>query len=135
MSTRTTLLENDYASLWYYPDTGIIHHQLHQPVPDEIFRTVLMTGLNLMQEHGANKWLSDDRKNSILSAEVSAWSQNIWLPLAIKAGWKHWALLPTSNARGRKNAERLMKYVTETYGIKLEIFADPEDAQLWLAQQ
>ncbi len=135
MSTKTTLIENEYAYLWYYPDDGIIHHKFLQPVPDDIFQEVLMTGLVLLREHGAIKWLSDDRNNSILSAESSAWSQSYWLPLAIKAGWKYWALLPTANPRGQINVKRLIAYVAETYGIEIRQFSDPDEAWQWLAQQ
>lgn len=135
MMAKITVLENEYANLWYYPEQGIIHHQLLQPVPDETFRTVLMTGLRLMQEHGATKWLSDDRLNTILPPETSAWSQDYWFPLARKAGWSHWAMLKPAKARGRINVERLMAYAEETYDFDIKIFSDPDAAWQWLAQQ
>ena len=135
MATRNTLIEDEYAFLWYYPDAGIVHHEFLQPASDDAFRKVLMTGLKLLKEHGAQKWLSDDRKNSILSAESSAWSQDYWLPLAAKAGWRQWAMLPTANPRGQVNLKRLMKYVNETYGIRVEVFSDRDAAWQWLAQQ
>jgi predicted ATPase len=132
---RITEIENDYAKLWYYPEQGIIHHQILQPIPDESFRALLMAGLRLMQEHGATKWLSDDRLNSILPAETSAWSQDYWLPLASQAGWKYWAMLKPTKARGRINAERLVAYVDEKYDMAIQLFTDPELAWQWLAQQ
>ncbi len=135
MNSRITQLENDYAMLWYYPEQGIIHHQFLQPISDEAFRNVLMTGLRLMQEHGADKWLSDDRKNSILPAEDSAWSQDYWLPRAYQAGWKYWAMLPPARARGRINVERLTAHVADTYAIELKIFQDPDLALQWLMRQ
>ena len=133
--TRTTVVENDYANLWYYPDQGIIHHQFLQPVPDEIFRAVLMGGLALMQEHGATKWLSDDRMNTILPAETSAWSLEYWLPLACQANWSHWAMLKPAKARGRINVERLMAYAKENHDFEVKLFSDPEAAWQWLAKQ
>jgi hypothetical protein len=135
MNIRTTLIENDHACMWYYPDEGIIHHKFLQPVSDMSFRSVLMTGLRLMRDHGAQKWLSDDRNNSILSAEDSAWSQDYWLPLAYKAGWKYWALLPPAKARGQVNMQRLVEYIIEKYRVNVELFDDPDQAWQWLAQQ
>jgi hypothetical protein len=135
MATRTTLIENEYAYLWYYPEERIIHHQFLQPVADEEFQSVLRTGLRLMQEHGAQKWLSDDRNNSILSAEDSAWSQDFWLPRAYQAGWKYWAVLPPVKARGKINMKRLMEYVGEHRRVDIKIFSDPDEAWQWLAQQ
>ncbi|MES9992456.1 MAG: hypothetical protein ABW098_10915 [Candidatus Thiodiazotropha sp.] len=132
MSERTTLIDNDYATLWFYPDDLIIHHEFHRPIADEAFRSVLMTGLGLMQDRGALKWLSDDRNNSILSAEDSAWSQDYWLPRALQAGWKLWAVLPPLKARGRINMERLMEFVGNTSAMEIQIFSDPEKALQWL---
>jgi hypothetical protein len=135
MKARITQLENDFANLWYYPEQGIIHHQFLQPVSDETFRSVLMAGLRLMQTHGAKKWLSDDRLNSILPAETSAWSQEFWLPRAYEAGWQYWAMLQPARARGRINTERLITYVNEKYDIEIKLFEDPDRAWHWLAQQ
>ncbi|MEJ2592517.1 MAG: hypothetical protein P8178_14180 [Candidatus Thiodiazotropha sp.] len=135
MSERITQFENEMVSLWYYPEEGIIHHQFHQATCGADFQNVLLTGLQLMKDHKACKWLSDDTNNTNLPAEDSAWSQDIWLPRAIKAGWKYWAMIPPVKARGRINIERLTGFVIEHYKINVKIFSDPEDAWAWLAQQ
>ncbi|MES9969282.1 MAG: hypothetical protein ABW092_04560 [Candidatus Thiodiazotropha sp.] len=135
MKNRITQVESEYACLWFYPDEGIIHHQFLQPISGDDFKTVLMSGLHLMEEYGAQKWLSDDRKNSILPAEDSAWSQDYWLPRAIQAGWKYWAVLPPIKARGQINMKRLVEYVGERQNIEIEIFSDPDQAWQWLARQ
>jgi hypothetical protein len=135
MKVRITKIENEHAFLWYYPNQRIIHHQFLQPISGEAFQSVLMAGLDLMREHGAEKWLSDDRKNSILPAEDSAWSQDYWLPRAYQAGWKYWAVLPPAKARGRINMQRLMDFIGEQRKVKVQVFSDPDDAWQWLLQQ
>ncbi|WP_316367480.1 hypothetical protein [Candidatus Thiodiazotropha sp. CDECU1] len=135
MKTRITQVETEYACLWFYPEVGIIHHQFLQPISGDDFRSVLMSGLRLMQEHGAQKWLSDDRKNSILPAEDSAWSQDYWLPRAYQAGWKYWAVLPPAKARGQINMKRLMEFVGEQRKVLIDVFSDPDQAWQWLASQ
>jgi hypothetical protein len=135
MEKRITLIENEYACLWYYPNARIIHHKLLQPVSGGIFREVLMTGLNLLQERGVRKWLSDDRNNSVLSAEDSAWSQEFWLPRALAAGWKYWAMLPPTRTRAKLNTTRLVEFVEAMSDVTVELFTDPDAARKWLAQQ
>jgi hypothetical protein len=135
MSKVITQFENDHASLWYYPEAGIIHHKFHQPTGGETFQAILMTGLRLMESNHAIKWLSDDRNNLMLPPEDSAWSQDYWLPRAIKAGWKYWAMLPPDNARGRINIERLVKFVADQKIVTLKLFSDPDEALKWLYQQ
>jgi len=94
-----------------------------------------MTGLKLLQEHGTQKWLSDDRNNSILSAEDRAWAQDYWEPFAIKAGWKYWAVLPPIKARGNVNMQRLIEQLNIARHVAIELFSDPDEAWQWLAQQ
>ncbi|MEJ2425304.1 MAG: hypothetical protein P8101_12730, partial [Candidatus Thiodiazotropha sp.] len=118
-----------------YPDEGIIHHRFLQPISGEAFQAVLMTGLRLMREQKATKWLSDDRNNSNLPAEDSAWSQDYWLPRAAGAGWKYWAMLLPLKARGRINVDRLIAFVAEKYAINIRTFSDDDEAWQWLAQQ
>ncbi len=133
MHSRDTLIENEYARMWYYPKPGIVHHQFLQPISGEAFQSVLLTGLRMLKKHGAHKWLSDDRLNSILSAEDSAWSQDFWLPQAAQAGWKYWALLPPDKSRGQINMQRLTDYIVERYKVILQTFSDPDLAWQWLA--
>jgi hypothetical protein len=135
MNSRITLFENEFAHMWYYPDDGIIYHQILQPIAGEPFRNLLLTGLRSLKEHSAHKWLSDDRLNSILSAEDSAWSQEYWLPRAYKAGWKQWALLPPDKARGQINIKRLAHYISERYKVNVQFFSDPDTALQWLLDQ
>jgi hypothetical protein len=117
--------------MWYYPNEGIIHHKLLQPIEGDNFRNLLMTGLSAIKEHGAQKWLADDRKHSFHHAEESAWSQDIWLPQAAQAGWKYWALLPPEKSRGQVNMQRLMSNV-ERFKIEVKAFSDPDEAFKWL---
>jgi hypothetical protein len=135
MGKKITLIENGYVCLWYYPDTGIIHHKCLQPISGDRFREVLMTGLELLQKRGAQKWLSDDRNNSVLSAEDSAWSQEYWLPRALEAGWKYWAMLPPIRTRAQLNITPLVKFVGETKEVNVKLFTDPDMALQWLTQQ
>ncbi len=135
IDSKITLIENEYALLWYYPKEGIVHHRFLQPVSDNAFRDVLLLGLRTLTERGARKWLSDDRYNSILSAEDSAWSQEFWLPRALAAGWKYWAVLPPAKARGLINMQRLMGFVGENSKVEIKLFSEPDPAWLWLAEQ
>ncbi len=135
IDSRDTLLENEYACLWYYPEAKIIHHKFLQPVSDKSFRDVLLTGLRLMRENNVQKWLSDDRNNSILSAEDSAWAQDYWEPLALKAGWKFWAVLPPIKARGNVNMQRLIEQLNIARHVTIKVFFEPEGAWQWLIQQ
>ncbi|MBK8024548.1 MAG: hypothetical protein IPK19_24750 [Chloroflexi bacterium] len=64
--SQTTIIETDYATVWYHPEAGIVHHEFHRFIHGDQFRGVLEKGLEIFKQYGAKKWLSDDRKNSAL---------------------------------------------------------------------
>ena len=66
---KTTIIDTDYATLWYHSEQKIVHHQFHKFIYGQEFRQVLEKGLEIFKENDAHKWLSDDRLNSTLTAE------------------------------------------------------------------
>ncbi len=128
---RETILDTPYATLWYYPEFEVIHHQFHKYIHGDELRDVLSQGLALFQERGAQKWLSDDRKNSALPQEDIDWAQQYWLSPMIASGWKYWAAIMPDSPVGKANMKRVINaYASQ--GIRVEIFELPEEALEWL---
>nr|MCU0482517.1 hypothetical protein [Anaerolineae bacterium] len=69
MSDPIVIADSEFATMLYYPDKGIIHHTFHQHMAGEPFRTFFNTGTEAMRQYGATKWLSDDRKNTLISPD------------------------------------------------------------------
>jgi hypothetical protein len=129
--SRITVLDTDYVTLWYYPETKIVSHVFHKFVYGDQFRQVLERGLEIFQEHGAQKWLSDDRKNSALPAADSEWALNDWNPRVYAAGWKYWALVMPDKVAGQTNMEWIMRENIEQ-GLVIQVFEDSDEALKWL---
>lgn len=128
---KITLINNQYATLEYHPDTKIVHHIFHKPIGDEKFREVLNTGAETLKKYGAAKWLSDDRKNMALSPEDTEWSKKDWFPRAVESGWKYWALVVPQNILGKMNMKEFVDEYFEK-GLRIMVFSNPEDAMQWL---
>jgi hypothetical protein len=128
------ILETEFASLWFYPDPRIVHHQFHKPIFGQAFQEVLLTGLELFQDGKADKWLSDDRANTILPPDDSAWSSEYWLPAILRAGWTHWAIVLPERRLGQINMHRLMEEVRARHVLS-RTFTTPSAALAWLEQQ
>lgn len=128
------VIESSRMSLWYHPEGRIVHHKMHQYPGQEVLQTVLLRGLELLKEHNACCWLSDDRAGGALPRSHHEWGDRVWAPQAIAAGWRFWALLPPAQALGQANMTRLV----EAYGrrgVVVEIFSDLAKAHLWLKRQ
>jgi len=130
---RELLLENAFASLWCYPGLGIVHHQFHQAIFGQAFKDVLNLGLEQFQAGRAHKWLSDDRANTILPPDDSAWSTEYWMPRILEAGWTHWAIVLPERRLGQINMRRLLEEIRARQ-VVVATFADPAAALAWLTQ-
>jgi hypothetical protein len=134
MMNIQTIVDTEFVTLWYYPEEGIIHHQIHKYLYGSALRDALTAGGRLVEAHGAQKWLSDDRKNSALHPEDSRWTQTVWFPRVARAGWKYWAMVLPAKVTGQMYMKRAVEGVT-AQGVTTEMFDEPEVALRWLRRQ
>ncbi len=128
----TTLLDNDQVTLCYYPEYQIVHHTIHQPPTTQMLREMLNRGTEVFKENGADKWLSDDRKNADgLTEEDNRWGEEVWFPQTRAAGWKYWALVVPDNVAARASMIELVAHFNEQ-GVLTMVFVDLEAALNWL---
>ena len=132
--TRETVIENAYITLWYHPDTKIVHHEIHMYVYGDTLRDALMRGTELLQEHGASKWLSNDRSNAALHQDDIAWLTDNFAPKAMEVGWRYWAVIAPQSVVGRMSIESTRKFFSEL-GLIVEVFDDEPSAMAWLTEQ
>jgi hypothetical protein len=128
---RQTIIDTDYATLWYYPESKIVRHKWKKFIYGQEFRNVLNKGVDIFKQQGAQKWLSDDRENSALPKEDFEWGVNDWFPRVFGAGWKYWALVMPDKVAGQMNMERGVKTYIDR-GLIVQVFEDPDEALKWL---
>jgi hypothetical protein len=126
-----TVFDNEKATLWFHPESGIVHHKFKKPVSGNDFRGVLNQGYELLRENAATKWLSDDRANSALTAADKAWAQDDWFPRVQAVGWEHWAIVLPQNIIGNLDMKTYVDRTSEQ-GVEVQLFSDPELALQWL---
>ena len=129
--TAVVLEDNDFATLWYYPDKKIVHHRLKKFLHGEVLRDFILLGTAAMKENGACKWLSDDRLNPVLRQDDIEWGDTNWLPQTIVAGWKYWAIVQPKSMIATLNMKNLAKKYEEV-GLITKFFATTEEAMEWL---
>jgi hypothetical protein len=129
-----TIIDNRSARLVYHPDAGIIHHEFRMLMRGDAFREVLNRGLEALERYRATKWLSDDRRNSSLTADDSTWAETVWFPRAQAAGWKHWAIVLPENLVGQMNMKRFIEH-NAAQGVNVRVFTDPDAGLRWLEGQ
>ena len=131
MAERQTIHDNDFISIYYYPDKKIIHHEFHKRASGQIFQDAFIAGAESMEKNRCQKWLSDDRNNSVYAEEDRNWSAANFRPRIIKAGLKFWAILLPEKTIGQLNMKKVIEEYAEK-GVTIEIFEDAVRALEWL---
>lgn len=128
-----TALENQHVTLYYHPDTKIVHHIYHATIGGNYLKEALNVGVDLLREHSAVKWLSDNREIEGHSHEETEWINANWLPNAVDAGWKYWALVVPHSQMARIN---MSEFVNSFYnmGVRVMVFVNPDEAMTWLEE-
>jgi cytosine/adenosine deaminase-related metal-dependent hydrolase len=130
MST-TVIYDNQYLNMVYHTDKKIVHHHYYKKLNSEYLRAGLNRGNELLQEHGATKWLSDNREVNAHSPEDTEWINTDWLPRAVAAGWKYWALVVPYDTIARMNMKKFVEAFYEM-GVRVMVFEHVGDAMDWL---
>ncbi len=128
------VIDNEYVTLVYHPESGVVHHEFHRYVRNERFREPMVAGCELLKRNGAGKWLSDDRRIVALTPDDSQWVASVWYPMVTAAGWKHWAVVRPEKSVGRLSLRQWVERYT-SLGMNVRVFDDPSPAMRWLEAQ
>ena len=130
MST-ITVIDNEHVVLYYHTDTKIVHHIYQPTIYGEYIKEELNKGVELLKEHKAQKWLSDNHLFNDLPEEDAKWINEVWIKKAIDAGWKYWALVVPEEDFGRMNMMEFVE-VFGGMGVRVMAFTDADEAMKWL---
>lgn len=129
-----TVCDNEYVTILYYPEKGIIHHRWKKFCTGTVFQETMLGASDYLGTHKGSKWLSDDRNYYALTEEDSVWGRKVWFPRTIHAGWKHWAMVLPEKQIGMIS----MNYMLVQYraaGINAQVFDSVPAAMEWLEVQ
>ena len=129
-----TIYDSPAVTVWYHTDKRIVHHQIRKFVHGKEFQAFLMAGTEALARYQAQKWLSDDRGNTVLSQDDQRWGQAVWFPQTARAGWKYWAIVTPEKVLARLTMEKLTKEYGAA-GVTAKFFSDPDEAMKWLESQ
>ena len=128
------ILDNEFCTLWYHPDTKIIHHQIKKFITGDAFKELFNTGYDTLVKNAVIKWFSDDRNMPILNADDGYWAKTDWFPRVKAAGWKHWAKV-WNIEYATPIAKKSLTTSYNGIGINAKLFSDADSAMQWLIDQ
>lgn len=124
------LVDNEFITLRYIPDAKVIHHTIHKPISNPDLTKAMETGLKAMQQHGASKWLSDDRLNGPIDL-TDMETPIAWGKRMVAAGWRFWANVVPEELVAASTLIPFMEQYHEI-GLRMMVFTNVDDAFEWL---
>lgn len=97
----------------------------------EMLKEALNIGSDALEKYRLKKWLSDDRKNGPLPAEIIEWGETEWHPRVIGAGWQYWANVVPEELVAAGTLVPIMNNLYKL-GLRMQVFTNLDDAQNWL---
>ncbi len=95
------------------------------------FRDALETGLKLVKEKRARRWLADMRNMGTVSVADQTWSNEDWFPRALAAGINRMALVVPKSTLAKMSVDTIMSKV-EGANLETAYFDNIEEAKQWL---
>jgi hypothetical protein len=129
---KKVILDNEFATLWCFPEDKIIYHRFKKFAQGDNFRNVLLTGADEFERRKCTKWLSEDVKIGVLDKKDTDWGETNWTPRVVKAGWKQWANIMPERVAGKMRTKNVIEHF-KSFGVEVRVFEDPNDAYMWLS--
>ena len=124
-------IDNKAHTLIYDEQRQTVRHVIKGFNKEDEWKSLLSTGIDILKEKGINRWLSDNRLNTVHPPGVNEWIEKEWVPAAIEAGWSKWALVEAEKALG-KISERKFIDLFKELGVEVRLFSSVEEAEAWI---
>ncbi len=104
-------------------------------VPGDDYRATLWQILALVRDHKLTLWLSDTRSMGAILHNDEKWSIEVFMPEIIKFGLRRVAVVRGQDYFTHTATERMVDATAEVAPFKVELFADPDEAERWLLKE
>ncbi|MBL3654635.1 STAS/SEC14 domain-containing protein [Fulvivirga sediminis] len=124
-------LRNDaFASITFEKELNTIVVIWKKIPSEEIYRGVFSQALIELHSKGADKWLSDIRKQGVVSPSNTQWLQEELLPKAVNAGLRRIAIIAEKDVFKQFYIDNIKTSISDT--SEIQYFDNEEGARKWL---
>ncbi len=127
---KKIILDTDYAEISYDAELKLGRIEWKKKTTTEEYQYAFITLLEYAKNHPSDNFLSDIRKQSVVSPENRKWFESEMLPRAIEAGLKRAAVVFDGNVF-KKYYINMIIQVTNKFGLPMKVFNSEEEALVW----
>jgi hypothetical protein len=97
------------------------------------FAELLDAEVRALQRHHGSRLLADCRRQKVIKPEDQALADKVWLPRALAAGLKRFAVVVPTSVLAEMNIRDALGRIPDT-AMQVAYFATIEEAQAWLSE-
>jgi hypothetical protein len=129
-----TILANDYATLTYNEDLRLLTITWSEKkVTFEEYKKPFQVALEFIMHHRVENYISDIRKQGIISPEFRKWLQEEAMPEAARAGLKRVAGVANVNVFKQYYINHVFQSA-KRFGMPFKMFNTIEEAEKWFSE-
>lgn len=114
---------------------GMITSTWNGFVPSEEYRAALWRIHDEVRDRHLQLWISDTRAMGAILHADEKWSLEVFMPEIIKLGLRRVAVVRGEDYFTHTATERMVDATAEVAPFKVELFADPAEAERWLLKE
>lgn len=127
---KKIILDTKFAEISYDSELKLGKIKWKAKASTEEYQFAFITLLEHAEKHSADNFLSDIRKQSVVSPENRKWFEDVMLPRAIEAGLKRAGVVFDGNVF-KKYYINMILQVTNKFGLPMKAFNSEEEAISW----
>ncbi|NUU59929.1 hypothetical protein [Paenibacillus agri] len=130
----TTVFKTDSATVSWNEKAKAVHVEFNTYVHSDQLRAICDKAMELQQEKGAQRMISDNRKLSVISQEDQKWISTVHNQRIQDSGIKFVAIIMPEKTLGKMSMKRVVASSVAFDDIKtvFESFESVEEAEEWL---
>jgi hypothetical protein len=127
---KEIIIDNDFVEISYHRELMYGKIEWKRKTNTEEYYFAFETLLEFARNNPADNFLSDIRRQSVVSPENRKWFETEMLPKAIEAGLKRAAVIFDGNVFKKYYINMIIK-VSNKFKLPMKVFTSEEDALNW----
>lgn len=127
---KKIIQDTDYAEISHDPELYLGKIEWKKKTSMEEYQYAFITLLGYAKDHRTDNFLSDIRKQTVVSPESRKWFETEMLPKAINAGLKRAAVVFDGNVFKKYYINMIIK-VSNKFKLPMKIFNEEQEAIDW----
>ncbi|MBN2348053.1 MAG: hypothetical protein JXJ22_04400 [Bacteroidales bacterium] len=126
-----SISKKEYVEIRYSDFYKLMHYIWKAPVNSKQYRETFLTGLKYAEDHPVDYFMSDIRKQKIVSPNDRRWFEDVAMPMAVERGLKKACAIFDGNIFKEYYLNNIL-LKTRKFQLPFRFFKNEADALNWL---